>query len=95
MSEISAHSGNNRTVTRGKRVLRPSKADGSRKLPFKAPQAGEPVLPVGGLLEPPGMTVVAVAGVDALGRPIAEDFVCRCATADTNSTSSMSVRRRC
>ena len=53
------------------------KADGSRKLPFKAPQAGEPVLPVGGQAIDAAMVVVAVAGVDAVGRPVAEDFVCR------------------
>eukprot|EP01051_Picozoa_sp_SAG22_P016883 SAG22_NODE_2484_length_2524_cov_14.986804_1_plen_209_part_00 len=56
-------------------------ADGSRKLPFKAPQAPtEPVLPTG--LSPAAeaaLVVVAVAGMDAIGVPIAEDFVCRCA----------------
>lgn len=46
-------------------------ADGARKLPFKAPAENEPVLPVG------TTTVVAVGGIDALGVPIAEDFVCR------------------
>jgi probable selenium-dependent hydroxylase accessory protein YqeC len=46
-------------------------ADGARKLPFKAPADNEPVLPLG------ATTVIAVGGVDALGTPIAEDFVCR------------------
>ena len=46
-------------------------ADGARKLPFKAPAENEPVFPVG------TTTVVAVGGVDALGIPIAEEFVCR------------------
>eukprot|EP01043_Picozoa_sp_COSAG02_P002141 COSAG02_NODE_48_length_45421_cov_103.222100_34_plen_228_part_00 len=46
-------------------------ADGARKLPFKAPADNEPVLPLG------ATTVIAVGGVDALGIPIAEDFVCR------------------
>eukprot|EP01045_Picozoa_sp_COSAG04_P009191 COSAG04_NODE_527_length_13079_cov_26.785516_4_plen_282_part_00 len=48
-------------------------ADGARKLPFKAPAEHEPVLPDG------TSVAVAVAGVDALGRPLAEDFVCRAA----------------
>ena len=46
-------------------------ADGARRLPFKAPAQHEPVLP------DTAHIVVAVAGVDALGRPLAEDFVCR------------------
>eukprot|EP00928_Gymnodinium_smaydae_P087776 TRINITY_DN71993_c0_g1_i1.p3 TRINITY_DN71993_c0_g1~~TRINITY_DN71993_c0_g1_i1.p3 ORF type:complete len:270 (+),score=58.64 TRINITY_DN71993_c0_g1_i1:178-987(+) len=47
-------------------------ADGSRKLPFKAPRRPkEPVVPVG------TSVVVAVAGVDCLGRTLNEDEVCR------------------
>lgn len=47
-------------------------ADGSRRLPFKAPRAPqEPVLPTG------VAAVVAVAGVDAVGLPLVEERVCR------------------
>jgi hypothetical protein len=46
-------------------------ADGSRRLPFKAPADHEPVLP------DTAAVVLAVAGIDALGAPLSEDFVCR------------------
>ena len=46
-------------------------ADGARMLPFKAPAAHEPVIPSNTSL------VVPVAGLDALGRPLAEDQVHR------------------
>ncbi|MCC6169164.1 MAG: putative selenium-dependent hydroxylase accessory protein YqeC, partial [Caldilineaceae bacterium] len=46
-------------------------ADGSRQLPIKAPAAHEPVIPARATL------VVAVAGVDALGRDLTPDQVHR------------------
>jgi molybdenum cofactor cytidylyltransferase len=46
-------------------------ADGSRQLPVKAPAAHEPVIPASATL------VVAVAGVDALGRELTPDQVHR------------------
>lgn len=44
-------------------------ADGSRRLPLKAPYEHEPVLPVDSTL------VVPVAGLEVLGQPLNEDFV--------------------
>lgn len=44
-------------------------ADGARRLPFKAPHAHEPVIPVGTSL------VVPVAGFDVLGQPLDEQHV--------------------
>lgn len=44
-------------------------ADGSRRLPFKAPYAHEPVIP------PDTSLVVPVAGIDVLGQPLDEDHV--------------------
>jgi probable selenium-dependent hydroxylase accessory protein YqeC len=46
-------------------------ADGSRKLPLKAPRAGEPVIPEATTI------VVAVAGMSAVGAPLDEEHVCR------------------
>jgi probable selenium-dependent hydroxylase accessory protein YqeC len=46
-------------------------ADGSRQHPLKAPNATEPVIPENTTL------VIAVVGVEALNRPLAEDFVFR------------------
>lgn len=46
-------------------------ADGSRMLPVKAPAAHEPVIP------PSVDTVVVVAGLSALGRPLSDDYVHR------------------
>merc|ERR1719215_2123306 len=47
-------------------------ADGSRKLPFKAPEVPrEPALPVG------VTAVVAVVGIDCVGKPLLENHVCR------------------
>ena len=46
-------------------------ADGARKLPLKAPRAGEPVIPEATTL------VVAVAGMSAVGAPLDEAHVCR------------------
>jgi len=41
-------------------------ADGAKRLPLKAPAAHEPVIPEGAAL------VIAVAGLDGIGKPIAE-----------------------
>lgn len=46
-------------------------ADGARKLPFKAPRDGEPVIPAETTL------LVACAGMVAVGAPFAEEYVCR------------------
>jgi probable selenium-dependent hydroxylase accessory protein YqeC len=46
-------------------------ADGAARRPFKAPAAHEPVIP------PTATIVVAVAGIDAIGRPIDERHVHR------------------
>jgi probable selenium-dependent hydroxylase accessory protein YqeC len=46
-------------------------ADGSRRLPFKAPDKHEPALPLR------ATHVIAVAGVDCLGTELAEESVCR------------------
>ena len=46
-------------------------ADGARKLPFKAPRAGEPVVPECTTV------LVAVAGMSAVGLPLDDDHVCR------------------
>ncbi len=46
-------------------------ADGARQLPFKAPADHEPVIP------PAATLVVVVAGLDALGQPLAEAHVHR------------------
>lgn len=46
-------------------------ADGSRRLPFKAPADHEPVIPACATL------VVPVVGIDALGTPMTEEFVHR------------------
>ncbi|MBI4769832.1 MAG: putative selenium-dependent hydroxylase accessory protein YqeC [Chloroflexi bacterium] len=50
-------------------------ADGSRMRPFKAPAAHEPVIP------PQATHVVSVVGVDALGRPLRDEYVHRAALA--------------
>jgi molybdenum cofactor cytidylyltransferase len=46
-------------------------ADGSRRLPFKAPAAHEPVVPSSTTV------LVPMAGLDVLGRPLTADFVHR------------------
>ncbi|HEY7294845.1 MAG TPA: selenium cofactor biosynthesis protein YqeC [Dehalococcoidia bacterium] len=46
-------------------------ADGSRNRPFKAPGEGEPVIP------PSTTLVLAVAGLDAVGRPLTDEWVHR------------------
>lgn len=46
-------------------------ADGARRLPFKAPRAGEPIVPESTTL------LVAVAGMSAVGAPLDEEHVCR------------------
>lgn len=46
-------------------------ADGARRLPFKAPAAHEPVIPAD------STTVVSVVGIDALGKTLNEENVCR------------------
>ena len=46
-------------------------ADGSRRLPFKAPADHEPVIPACATL------VVPVVGIDALGKPLSDEFVHR------------------
>ncbi|HLZ70874.1 MAG TPA: selenium cofactor biosynthesis protein YqeC [Dehalococcoidia bacterium] len=46
-------------------------ADGSRNRPFKAPGAGEPVIPASTTL------VLAVVGLDVVGRPLGEEWVHR------------------
>jgi molybdenum cofactor cytidylyltransferase len=46
-------------------------ADGSRNRPFKAPGDGEPVIP------PSTTLVLAVAGLDVLGRPLSDEWVHR------------------
>ena len=46
-------------------------ADGARKLPFKAPREGEPVVPQ------ETTVLVSCAGMSAIGAPLDEDHVCR------------------
>jgi probable selenium-dependent hydroxylase accessory protein YqeC len=46
-------------------------ADGARRLPLKAPATHEPVVPCS------SRWVVAVAGLDAIGRPLTEEWVFR------------------
>src|SRR5689334_22349125 len=46
-------------------------ADGARRLPFKAPREGEPIVPESTTL------LVAVAGMTAVGAPLDEEHVCR------------------
>ena len=46
-------------------------ADGARQLPLKAPATHEPVFP------PSSRWVVAVVGLDAIGRPLTEEWVFR------------------
>lgn len=46
-------------------------ADGSRRLPFKAPADHEPVIPACATL------VVPVIGIDALGKPLTDEYVHR------------------
>lgn len=46
-------------------------ADGARRLPLKAPAEHEPVVP------PSSSLVVALMGLDAIGRPLNESEVCR------------------
>ena len=48
-----------------------AEADGSRRLPFKAPAAHEPVIPTSATL------VVPVVGIDVLGQPLDADHVHR------------------
>jgi probable selenium-dependent hydroxylase accessory protein YqeC len=47
-------------------------ADGSRQRPLKAPAEHEPVIPANTTV------LVAVAGLEVLGRPLSEDLVFRC-----------------
>lgn len=46
-------------------------ADGARRLPLKAPAGHEPLVP------PSSSLVVALMGLDAIGRPLDEAYVCR------------------
>jgi probable selenium-dependent hydroxylase accessory protein YqeC len=50
-------------------------ADGARRLPFKAPAAHEPVLPLASAQYP--LTVIGVTGLDVLGEPLTEANVFR------------------